>query len=86
MKGKIGLGPDDDRWLSHRIRRNHYANQAHEPIHVTWKAGGFAKFWIDPVTLDFSEGMKTGELARAEELINEGVELIRRKWNEVHRP
>ena len=64
-----------------------YANEGHEPMHVhVRKAGGFAKFWIDPVTLDFSEGMKTGELARAEELINERVELIRRKWNEVHHP
>ena len=64
-----------------------YANEGHEPMHVhVRKAGGFAKFWIDPVTLDFSEGMKIRELARAEELINERVELIRSKWNEVHHP
>ena len=64
-----------------------YANEGHEPMHVhVRKAGGFAKFWIDPVTLDFSEGMKTSELARAEQLISERVELIRSKWNEVHSP
>jgi hypothetical protein len=50
------------------------------------KAGGFAKFWIEPITLDFSEGMKTRELARAEELIGENLELIRRRWNEVFHP
>lgn len=33
--------------------------------------------------LDHSEGMKTRELARAEELIDENLELIRRRWNEV---
>jgi hypothetical protein len=27
--------------------------------------------------------MKTRELARAEELIDENLELIRRRWNEV---
>jgi hypothetical protein len=62
-----------------------YANEGQEPMHVhVRKAGGFAKFWIDPVALDFSEGMKIRELARAEELITERVDLIRRKWNEVH--
>jgi hypothetical protein len=63
-----------------------YANEGHEPMHVhVRKAGGFAKFWVDPVTLDFSEGMKPRELVRAEELIAERVGLIRERWNEVHR-
>ncbi|NLX94896.1 MAG: DUF4160 domain-containing protein [Rhodopirellula sp.] len=62
-----------------------YANEGQEPIHVhVRKAGGFAKFWIDPITLDYSEGMRIRELARAEELITERVDLIRRKWHEVH--
>jgi hypothetical protein len=61
-----------------------YANENNEPMHVhVRKAGGFAKFWVEPVVLDRSERMKTQELARAEELIVEHVELIRRKWNEV---
>ena len=48
------------------------------------RAGGFAKFWIEPLLLDSSQGMKTRELARAEELISENIELIWRKWSEVH--
>jgi hypothetical protein len=61
-----------------------YANEGHEPIHVhVRKAGGFAKFWMEPITLEFSNGMRTKELARAEELISEHAELVRRKWNEV---
>lgn len=61
-----------------------YANENHEPIHVHVRhAGGFAKFWIEPVLLDRSEGMKTQELARAEQLIIERLDLIRRRWNEV---
>jgi hypothetical protein len=64
-----------------------YANEGQEPTHVhVRKAGGFAKFWVEPLLLDSSQGMKTKELARAEELIAENLELIRRKWNEVHHP
>jgi hypothetical protein len=64
-----------------------YANEGQEPMHVhVRKAGGFAKFWIEPLLLDSSQGLKTKELARAEELISENIELVRRKWNEVHHP
>lgn len=61
-----------------------YANENLEPIHVhVRRAGGFAKFWIEPVLLESSQGMKTQELSRAEELILDHLELIRRKWDEV---
>lgn len=64
-----------------------YANESQEPMHVhVRKAGGFAKFWADPVELDFSEGLRTRELARAEELIIDNLDLIRRTWNEVFHP
>lgn len=59
--------------------------QSQEPIHVhVRKAGGFAKFWIEPVELDFSQGMKVGDIKLAEELVFEHIELIKRKWYEVH--
>lgn len=61
-----------------------YSNENYEPIHVhVRRAGGSAKFWIEPVLLNYSEGMKTQELARAEQLIVEHLEEIRRRWNEV---
>lgn len=61
-----------------------YTNENNEPVHIhVRKAGGFAKFWIEPVLLDNSQGMKTQELARAEELILEHVDMIRRKWDAV---
>ena len=64
-----------------------YANEGQEPIHVhVRKAGGFAKFWIEPLVLDFAQGLKTKELTRAEELIDQNIELIRRRWNEVFHP
>ena len=52
-------------------------------IHVR-KAGGFAKYWIEPIELEFSQGMKVNDLKVAEKLIKNHVELIKRKWYEVH--
>jgi hypothetical protein len=61
-----------------------YSNEGNEPVHVhVRKAGGFAKFWIEPVSLEFSQGMKIKELGRAERLVGRNVDLIRRKWDEV---
>ncbi len=62
-----------------------YANEGVEPIHVhVRKAGGFAKYWIDPVELDFSQGMKINDLKTAESLIISHLNLIKNKWNEIH--
>jgi hypothetical protein len=62
-----------------------YANEGAEPIHVhVRKSGGFDKYWIDPVELDFSQGMKVNDLKIAEHLIFSHLELIKIKWHEVH--
>ena len=62
-----------------------YANEGIEPIHVhVRKAGGFAKYWIEPVELEFSQGMKVNDLRIAETLISDNLELIKLKWNEIH--
>lgn len=61
-----------------------YANEGHEPMHVhVRRAGGFAKFWLIPLSLAYAEGLKVGELTRAQELIAEHECEIRSKWNEV---
>ena len=51
-------------------------------VHVR-HAGGFAKFWIMPLTLAYAEGMKVRELATAEKMIRDHLDLIRSKWHEV---
>ncbi len=62
-----------------------YSNESQEPIHVhVRKAGGFAKFWIDPVELEFAQGMKVRDLKTAEELIHGNLILIQDKWHEIH--
>jgi len=61
-----------------------YANEGHEPMHVhVRRAGGFAKFWVEPLELEQAQGFKTKELVRAEALIAENMSRIKEKWHEV---
>ena len=61
-----------------------YNNEGLEPMHVhVRKAGGFAKYWIEPVELEFSHGMKVNDLKTAEKLTINRLELIETKWQEV---
>lgn len=62
-----------------------YSNEGREPMHIhVRKAGGFAKFWVEPVELEFAQTMKISDLKLAEDLIIEHIELIKEKWYEVH--
>jgi len=64
-----------------------YSNEGDEPLHVhVRKAGGFAKFWLEPISLEYAQGMSPRELSRAETLIGENAERIRRMWDEVFHP
>jgi hypothetical protein len=61
-----------------------YANEGQEPMHVhIRRGGGYAKFWIEPISLEHSDGLKVRELARAEELVRMNVGRVKEKWNEV---
>ena len=61
-----------------------YSNENREPMHIhVRKAGGFAKFWMEPIELDYSSGLKTKEVSKAEQLLAENQDLVRRKWHEV---
>jgi hypothetical protein len=51
-------------------------------IHVR-KAGGFAKFWIQPIELDSSKGVKSSDLMKAEKFITDNVDIIKEKWYNV---
>jgi hypothetical protein len=62
-----------------------YSNEGDEPMHIhVRKAGGFAKYWMEPIELEFSQGMKVNDLKIAEKLIKGHIELIKNKWYEVH--
>lgn len=61
-----------------------YTNEGNEPMHIhVRKAGGFAKYWIEPVELEFSQGMRVNDLKIAEQLIVVHLELIKTKWYEI---
>lgn len=62
-----------------------YSNEGQEPMHFhVRKAGGFPKFWMEPVELDFSQGLKVQDIKQAEDLIFEHINLIKDKWHEIH--
>ena len=54
-----------------------YSNEGQEPMYVhVRKAGGFAKFWMEPIELEFSQGLKVQDIKQAEDLIIEHQQLI----------
>jgi hypothetical protein len=60
-----------------------YSNEGHESVHVhVRRGGGEAKFWVHPVRLEESAGLKVKELARAETLVQKHEALIMRRWHE----
>ena len=62
-----------------------YSNEGQEPMHVhVRKAGGFAKFWMEPIELDFAQGIKVQDIKQAQDLVFENQEIIKSKWYEVH--
>ena len=62
----------------------YFCSNEHEPIHVHVRNGaGKAKFDVTAeVQLLESKGMKVQELRKAQEIAEENVETIRRKWHE----
>jgi hypothetical protein len=39
---------------------------------------------MEPVELDFSQGLKVQDIKQAEDLILEHFNLIKNKWHEIH--
>ena len=64
-----------------------YASDLGEPAHIhVERDRAVAKFWLEPISLDYAQGMSPRELSRAETLIEENAEQIRRTWDEVFHP
>ncbi len=61
-----------------------FSNEGSEPMHIhVRKAGGYAKFWLMPVELDSSKGLKSSDLMKAENMINNHLDQIKEKWYNV---
>lgn len=60
-----------------------YSREGTEPPHVHVEKGdGEAKFWLRPVSLDWSSGLKVQELSRAETIVVENRDRLEAKWRE----
>jgi hypothetical protein len=60
-----------------------YSADRDEPLHVhVERADSAAKFWLDPVRLEWSHGFARGELGRIEAFVADNRALLMRAWHE----
>jgi hypothetical protein len=60
-----------------------YSNEGNEPAHVhVERDKSIAKFWLDPVALEWSHAFSAHELREIERIVAEHQESMRVKWNE----
>ena len=60
-----------------------YAGDAHEPPHVhVERDDSEAKFWLDPVRLQWSHGFAGSEINKIEKLVLENRQSLLDAWNE----
>ena len=60
-----------------------YSSDRSEPPHVHIERGSDeAKFWLDPVRLQFNSGFNRRELNRIKDLIQEHIEQLLSKWDD----
>ena len=73
---------------AHRLRRGpyrffFYASDRDEPRHVhVERDSRIAKFWLDPVTLDRSGGLRRADISRVRGLVEENRELLVEAWDD----
>lgn len=60
-----------------------YSEEGNEPPHIhVDKGGGTAKFWLSPMALVYSDGLKSVETKKARRLVEENQALLLQKWDE----
>jgi hypothetical protein len=60
-----------------------YAGDRNEPPHVHVEHDeSEAKFWLDPVRLEWSRGFARHEINRIQQIIEENHQLLLERWNE----
>ena len=59
-----------------------YLGDRNEPPHVhVQRDNQIAKFWLDPVTLERSGGMRRSDIRRVESIIEENQASFLREWD-----
>jgi len=60
-----------------------YSSDAGEPRHVhVQRDAAVAKFWLDPMRLDYSQGFRPAELRRIGSMIGEHRNRLIEAWDE----
>jgi len=60
-----------------------FSNELHEPPHVHVERGdGYAKIWLQPVSVSYSAGLHPSEVRRLREFTNRHWTALMEKWNE----
>ena len=60
-----------------------YAGDRNEPPHIHVERGeGGAKFWLDPVRLERSHGIRGKDINRIQELVEEHLGELLEAWDE----
>ena len=64
-----------------------YAGDHHEPVHVhVERDAAKAKFWLEPISLQSSNGFSRGELNTLYRLIAESHSLLLKHWHDYFDP
>ncbi|MEJ7136957.1 DUF4160 domain-containing protein [Amphibiibacter pelophylacis] len=68
-------------------RFHFYSDEGGEPPHIHVDTGdGDCKFWLSPVRLARSQGVKAQDLRRIESVVAENEALFLEKWHDFFRP
>lgn len=60
-----------------------YAGDRNEPVHIhVERDDKIAKFWLDPIRLQFSGGFHRIEISRIEKIIDKNHSKLVKAWNE----
>lgn len=60
-----------------------YSNERKEPAHIhVWGQRGTAKFWLKPVSLASSRGLRSHDLSELQRIVVRERDLFEEKWHE----
>ncbi len=66
------------------FRIGFYSSEPDEPAHVhVHKAGGEAKFWLEPVQLSWNKGFREAELRDIARILEANETKLIEAWNET---
>lgn len=61
-----------------------YSGDNNEPPHIHVEREKYkAKFWLDPVRIEYSRGLGQTEINKIQKLVEENNLFFLRRWNEV---